>query len=110
MTKFKVTSSGLNLRSTPEINSNNILTVLSRGQFVTRIGNEPDAEKFWNVRTEDGIEGFASKSFLEALKIEKKVLWVVNYPTSGTLFGLDWFVERAVLLELQRLQFARITI
>jgi Bacterial SH3 domain len=98
MTKFKVTSSGLNLRSTPEINSNNILTVLSKGQFVTRIGNEPDVERFWNLRTEDGIKGFASKSFLEALKIEEKVLWVVNYPTTGTPFGLDWFVERAVFI------------
>jgi Bacterial SH3 domain len=95
--QLKVKGNGLNLRTTPEINPNNIRTVLSKKQIVTRLGNETDQDRFWQVKTQDGVEGFASKSFLEALNITEKVLWIVNYPKSdsGNPFGLDWFVDRA---------------
>jgi Bacterial SH3 domain len=93
MTDFRVTASGLNLRSSGVVNSTNIITVLNQGQLVTRIGSEPDNEKWWRVRAIVGgntLEGFVSKSFLSPIEKIEKVLWVVEYD------DLDWFVEKAV--------------
>lgn len=69
MSNFKVISSGLNLRSAAVI-GNNIKVVLPEGQIVTRIGSEPDSEKWWKVQTivnGNTLEGFVSKSFLTAV-------------------------------------------
>jgi Bacterial SH3 domain len=93
MTDFRVTSSGLNLRSLGIVNSTNIITVLTQGQLVTRIGSEPDNEKWWQVRvivSGDTLEGFVSKSFLSPVDQIEKILWVVEYD------DLDWFVEKAI--------------
>jgi hypothetical protein len=101
MAKFRVTSGGLNLRRTPEINSSNILLVLSQGQIVTRVDDITIDNKFYKVRTEAGQEGFASKSFLAEVSEEpgtlEKVLWVIKYPTDDAA-GLNWFVERATFV------------
>jgi Bacterial SH3 domain len=94
MTDFRVTSSGLNLRSAGIVDSNNVLGILTQGQVVTRLGNEPDNEKWWRVRaiiSGETLEGFVSKSFLSPVtRTIEKVLWVVEYD------DLQWFVERAV--------------
>jgi Bacterial SH3 domain len=94
MSDFRVISAGLNLRSSGEVVPGNIIAVLPQGQIVTRIGSEPDSEKWWQVGTIlDGstLEGFVSKSYLSPLiKLTEKVLWVVNYPS------IDWFVDQAV--------------
>lgn len=97
MSDFRVIPAGLNLRSSGVVEPGNIIAVLPQGQIVTRIGSEPDSEKWWRVRTTVGgntLTGFVSKSFLSAvLQLEEKVLWVVNYPS------LDWFVERATFVK-----------
>jgi hypothetical protein len=95
MTKYKVTADGLNLRSTPEIAPHNIRLLLAQGQIVTGLKTDIAHEQFWEVRTADGVQGFASKSFLSAI-LEgpvktAKVLWVVNYPNDS----LDSFIEMA---------------
>jgi hypothetical protein len=92
MKNFRVTSTGLNLRSAGIVTPDNIIAVLPQNHIVTRIGTEPDSEKWWKVRTTfKGIilEGFVSKLLLSNLPQKEKVLWVVNYPS------LDWFVDRA---------------
>jgi hypothetical protein len=97
MTDFRVISAGLNLRSSGVVSPDNIVAILSQNQLVTRLGNEPDSEKWWRVQTTvmgRVLEGFVSKSFLFlAIPLEEKVLWVVNYP------DLDWFIERAVFIK-----------
>lgn len=97
MSDFRVISAGLNLRSSGVVASDNIIAVLPQGQIVTRIGSEPDSEKWWRVRTTVGgstLEGFVSKSFLSAvLQLEEKVLWVVNSS------DLNWFLERATFVK-----------
>jgi hypothetical protein len=95
MTKYQVTSDGLNLRSTPEIAPHNIRLVLAQGQVVTGMKTNIANDQFWEVRTAEGIQGFASKSFLSAIPAgpikTTKVLWVVNYPDGS----LDSFIEMA---------------
>ncbi|BAY41978.1 SH3 type 3 domain-containing protein (plasmid) [Nostoc sp. NIES-2111] len=94
MSNFRVTSSGLNLRSFGEVTPDNIIAVLPQGQIVTRLGSETDSEKWWRVQTvvgENTLEGFVSKSYLSPLiELTEKVLWVVGYD------DLDWFVDKAV--------------
>jgi len=94
MSDFRVISAGLNLRSSGEVTPGNIIEVLSQGQIVTRIGSEPNTEKWWKVRTilnGRTLEGFVSKSYLSPLiELTEKVLWVVEYPS------IDWFVDKAV--------------
>lgn len=97
MSDFRVIPSGLNLRSSGEVAPNNIIAVLAQGQIVTRVGSEPDSEKWWQVQTVLGgstLQGFVSKSYLSAiLQLQEKVLWVVDYDT------LDWFVDRATFIK-----------
>ncbi len=66
---FKVSSSGLNLRSTPVVDPTNVLVVLSKGQVVTKLAKSPGND-FWEVSTiVDGktFQGFVSSRFLSAL-------------------------------------------
>lgn len=94
---FRVISAGLNIRSSGFVEPNNIIAVLPQNQIVTRIGNESDSDKWWQVRTTlmgRIIEGFVNKSFLTDLRqTTGKVLWVVNYPS------LEWFIERATFIK-----------
>jgi hypothetical protein len=94
MSDFRVISAELNLRSSGEVTTKNIIAVLPQGQIVTRIGNKPDSDKWWRVRTilnGRTLEGFVSKSYLSPfIKLREKVLWVVDYPS------IDWFVDKAV--------------
>jgi hypothetical protein len=90
MEKFKVISEGLNLRSSNIIDPDNIVSVLTKGQIVTRIGNESNSERFWRVNAEIGsdvLTGFVSHSFISLVE---KVLWVVEYD------DLNWFLNKAV--------------
>jgi Bacterial SH3 domain len=97
MSDFKVIPPGLNLRSSAEVDPNNIIAVLPQGQIVTPIGNQSNSQKWWQVRTilnGNTLEGFVSKSFLSAvLQLQEKVLWVVDYNT------LNWFVDRATFVK-----------
>lgn len=94
MSDFRVIPSGLNLRSSGVVASDNIIAVLPQGQIVTRIGSELDSEKWWKVRTTldvTTLEGFVSKSFLAPVtKLTEKVLWMVKCD------DLDWFVDKAI--------------
>lgn len=94
MSDFRVTSSGLNLRSSGEVDPDNIIAVLPQGQIVTQIANVPNSDKWWRVQTILGgntLEGFVSRLFLSPLiAITEKVLWVVKYD------DLNWFVDKAV--------------
>jgi hypothetical protein len=70
MSDFRVIPAGLNLRSSGVVEPGNIIAVLPQGQIVTRIGSEPDSEKWWRVRTTVGgntLTGFVSRSFLSAV-------------------------------------------
>ncbi|AVH68507.1 hypothetical protein [Nostoc sp. 'Peltigera membranacea cyanobiont' N6] len=97
MSDFRVIPTGLNLRSSGEVVPDNIIVLLPQGQIVTRIGSEPDSEKWWQVQTVLGgstLQGFVSKSYLSAiLQLQEKVLWVVDYDT------LNWFVDRATYVK-----------
>jgi hypothetical protein len=94
---FRVISAGLNIRSSGVVEPNNIIAVLPQNQIVTRIGNESDNDKWWQVRTTlmgRIIEGFVNKSFLASLlQTKDKVLWVVSYPS------LEWFIDRATFIK-----------
>ncbi len=94
---FRVISAGLNIRLSGVVEPNNIITVLPQNQIVTRIGNESDSDRWWQVRTTlmgRIIEGFVNKSFLASLlQTTEKVLWVVNYPS------LEWFIDRATFIK-----------
>lgn len=96
MSDFRVIPTKLNLRSSGEVVPDNIIARLPQGQIVTRIGSEPDSEKWWWVRTilnGSTLEGFVSKSYLSPLtKLTEKVLWVVEYD------DLNWFVDKAIIV------------
>lgn len=66
MTKLRVTSIGLNLRSDPRVADDNIITSMRQGLIVEGI-RESDDKRWWFVRFErDGrtFEGWASKRHL----------------------------------------------
>jgi 3D (Asp-Asp-Asp) domain-containing protein len=66
MNKFKTTTN-LNLRSSGMVAVNNFIITLPQGQIVTRVKNEPDSEKWWNVSASIAGEvktGFVNKSYL----------------------------------------------
>jgi peptidoglycan hydrolase-like protein with peptidoglycan-binding domain len=66
---FKVSSSGLNLRSTPVVDPANVLVILAKGQVVTKLAENPGND-FWEVSTiVDGatFQGFVSSRFLSVL-------------------------------------------
>lgn len=95
MTKYQVTSDGLNLRRSPEIDPHNIRLVLHQGEVVTRMKTDITNEQFWEVRTAEGVQGFVNQSFLsdipEGSVKTAKVLWVASYPDAS----LDSFIEMA---------------
>jgi 3D (Asp-Asp-Asp) domain-containing protein len=85
MSDFRVISSGLNLRSAPTVAPNNIKVTLPEGQIVTRIGNELDREKWWQVQTKidsQTFAGFVNKSFLVAVSTQ----FSLSQP-DGTMLG-----------------------
>jgi hypothetical protein len=62
------TGVGLNLRSEPVVDPNNILELVQDGVVLEVVGGPQEAEGFiwWQVSTPDGIEGWAVEDFLQA--------------------------------------------
>ena len=64
--EYVVTADFLNLRSSPDINSDNIIAILPRSHVVTVL--DVSNSRMWKVRTQfqdTQFEGFASRRFLE---------------------------------------------
>ena len=79
---------GLNLRSAPDPDTNNILAVLPNGHEVAKLADSPVA-KWWQVRTSlnaSSLEGFVNSTFLSSsLEPAETIQGVkaVHLPTSG---------------------------
>ncbi len=80
MNRFRVTSSGLNLRLQPLVATNNIVKVLEKGQQVTKIQEAVDI-KWWEVEAVIGgisFKGFVAKRFLE--QISDSPMEIFDFP------------------------------
>src|SRR6476646_9534879 len=98
--QFKVNATNLNLRSTPVVAPDNIVTILPNGQIITKLEVASD-DSWWRVSTSiagKSIEGFVSHSFLTSLDGS-----LAGIALNGQTLTLDNFkANKQLVLEVQK--------
>jgi hypothetical protein len=80
---FIVTASGLNIRSSPKVEENNIITSIPKGRVLSKLEVSVEDDAWWKILSmKDGqlLEGFVAHRFLE--------------PAPKRIRAIDWFKEQ----------------